>query len=94
MFKVKLYKHAGTGALKGDALVTYMSAEESDKAASLLHRQSIRSGYVISVKKADFTQSESKKRVSEMQQLFLLCSNHMSEPDGSRGISVYIYMYI
>jgi hypothetical protein len=63
VFKVKLYKHAGTGALKGDALVTYMSAEESDKAASLLHRQSIRSGYVISVKKADFTQSESKKRV-------------------------------
>ena len=90
MFKVKLYKHAGTGALKGDALVTYMSAEESDKAASLLHRQSIRSGYVISVKKADFTQSESKKRVrcnSSSYYVRIICQRLMA----AAGLA-YIYM--
>jgi hypothetical protein len=91
VFKVKLYKHAGTGALKGDALVTYMSAEESDKAASLLHRQSIRSGYVISVKKADFTQSESKKRVrfnsSSHYYVRIICQRLLA----AAGLA-YIYM--
>ena len=60
VFKVKLYKN---GALmKGDALVTYMSADEASKACSTLHRMDIRSGCPISVKKADFSQSD-KKRV-------------------------------
>jgi tetratricopeptide (TPR) repeat protein len=63
VFKVKLYKQAGTGALKGDALVTYMSSDEADQSCALLNKQSIRSGYPISVKRADFSQSESKKKV-------------------------------
>jgi RNA recognition motif-containing protein len=63
VFKVKLYKQAGTGALKGDALVTYMSSDEADKSCALLNKQSIRSGYPITVKRADFSQSESKKQV-------------------------------
>jgi hypothetical protein len=59
VFKAKVYKNADA-TLKGDALVTYSDDAAADKAVVLLNRQEIRSGFAITVTKADFNQSQKK----------------------------------
>eukprot|EP00656_Telonema_subtile_P036177 TRINITY_DN4013_c0_g3_i1.p1 TRINITY_DN4013_c0_g3~~TRINITY_DN4013_c0_g3_i1.p1 ORF type:complete len:367 (-),score=105.13 TRINITY_DN4013_c0_g3_i1:53-1153(-) len=53
VFKVKLYHHANL-TLKGDALVTYLTAEAAIQAVNQFNGHEIRTGCIVSVTVADF----------------------------------------
>ncbi len=61
--RIKLYKEADTGELKGDALVSYANEDSVEIAMTMLSGKDIRTGCPITLERAQFEQKgEYKKR--------------------------------